>query len=725
MFAIYKRELKSYFTSVIACLFVAVTTFISGLFFVNYNLTYGTPEMYYPVSQCLLILVFTAPILTMKVMADEKRQKTDQLILTAPISIGKIVIGKFLALVTIFIIPILIMCFYPLILSSFGEIAFKTAYTNILGLFLYGVVFIAIGMFISSLTESQVISAILSIVILLLGYLMSTICDKISTEGNIITKILNCFDLLSPMQNFVSGILTLSNVIYYLSLTVLFIFLTCQSIQKRRWNMTKKKIATGVFSSGFIAVAVAVTVFVNMIASFATTNYSWATADMTQQKLYTITDDTVDMLQKLDADIHIYVMQAENQSDTNINKTLERYQTASKHIKIEYKDTTRYPNFYSKYADTAPTANSLIVENKKTGKSKVIDYNEIYVTDQYSYYYTGQQPETEYDCEGQLDSAIAYVQKENTGKVYQVEGHDEAVLDSQNFGTSDKLKEIIDKNNCEIESVNLLSKKEITPQECELLLLLGPEKDYTKEEAQVVINYLNKGGSAIIGLEGPMSDSVDKPNFYSVLEAFHVKVTTGLVAEKKESLYISTYGPYFALAKGEEGYASDLSNYVFSPFSLGLNIIDKNSEDVSYTALASTSKDSFIKKKYENSQNLYEKEKGDEDGPFDTVVSVSKTLDDEKTANLLIFGSVYSLSDSYDDMVSGANTQIVSNALKDYLTTEESDVETVVVPAKSMSTEMLTITESGTKAFGIVVAVVVPIIILLAGIIVWIRRRKR
>ena len=132
MLAIYRRELKSYFTSVIACLFIAVTTLIAGIFFVYYNLSYGVSEMY-SVYQCLLILVFTVPILTMKVIADERRQKTDQLILTAPVSVGKIVVGKFFALETIYAIPVFVMCLYPLILSSFGTVSFKTSYTNIFG----------------------------------------------------------------------------------------------------------------------------------------------------------------------------------------------------------------------------------------------------------------------------------------------------------------------------------------------------------------------------------------------------------------------------------------------------------------------------------------------------------------------------------------------------------------------------------------------------------------
>lgn len=745
MIAIYKRELKSYFTSVIACLFIAVTTLVAGIFFVYYNLQNGLTSMY-AVYQSLFILVFTVPILTMKVIADERRMKTDQLILTSPISVGKIVMGKFLALATIFIIPILVMCLYPIILSQFGTMPFKTAYTNIFGLFLYGLAFIAIGMFISSITESQVISAILSIVVLLLGYLMGSLTSMISSDGNIITTILGCFDLYTPMTNFLSGIIEISDVVYYISLVVVFLFLTCQSIQKRRWNISKKFIGTGIFSTGFIAVVVALVVFVNLIANVITTKMSWATIDMTATSLYSISDDTKKMLKELDGDIELYVMSSKSNADATIKKTLERYQTGSEHIKVEYKDTTRYPNFYRDYTDTAPSAGSIIVYNEKNGKSKVIDYNNIYVSDSYSYYYSGSSGETEYDCEGQLDSAIAYVRSDNTYKLYQVTGHNEAVSDSTNFGTAGNLTEIVEKYNCEIEEINLLSKESISTDECSALLLLGPETDYTEDEAKLVKEYLANGGNAIVALEGMVSTGVDKPNFYSILEDYNIQVKDGVVAENDSSFYSPQNGPFFAFAEGTTSYASGLPSYVFTPYAMGLKQLDSENTDVAYTALTSTSDSSVLKTDVSNAQT-YEKEKGDEDGPFDTVVAASKTItinndsgEEETTAdsgsqeedsdssetttttsNLLVFGSVYSLSDTIDEYVQGSNTKIVNNALSEYIDT---DVTTVSVPAKSLSGTTLTVTESGTRLFGILLAVVAPIIILAAGIIVWVRRRK-
>jgi ABC-2 type transport system permease protein len=184
---------------------------------------------------------------------------------------------------------------------------------------------------------------------------------------------------------------------------------------------------------------------------------------------------------------------------------------------------------------------------------------------------------------------------------------------------------------------------------------------------------------------------------------------------------------------------------------MGLKQLDSENTDVTYTALASTSDSSVLKTDVSNAQT-YEKEKGDEDGPFDTVVAATKTItisdasdeeettsdsdsddsddsDDEDsessattvTSNMLVFGSVYSLSDTMDEFVQGSNTQIVNNALNEYIDTE---VTTVSVPAKSLTSSTLTVTESGARLFGMLLAVVAPIIVLAGGILVWVRRRK-
>lgn len=715
MIAIYKKELKSYFTSVVACLFIAITTLIEGGFFVMYNLTYGTPYIIYPISNALLIMVFTMPILTMKVLAEERRQKTDQLILTAPVSVGKVVVGKYLALATIYMIPVLITCTYPLILRVFGEIPLRMAYTEIFGMLLYGLALIAIGMFLSSITESQVIAAIVSIVVMFIGYMMESVTTMISTEGNILTTILGCFDLLSPVGEFLNGMFNIPSIIYYVSMIFLFLFLTTQSIQKRKWSVSKNTISTGVFSTTFIAVAVAVTVFVNLIAGKVGAEVSWASIDMTDQQLYTISDETKNMLQGIEDDITIYVLGEKNSADSTLNETLNRYKTNGNNISVEYKDVTKYPTFYKEYTDTAPSENSVIVVNNKTKKYKVVNYSDIYETSMDYSSYTSQT--TGYDAEGQLTSAIYYVTSSDNPVIYTVTGHSEVGI-----GTS--FTDALEKINIDVEEINLLNYDEISTEDCQMLMLLSPQTDYSSDEAEKIINYLKAGGKVLMTTSYV---NAGMEHFNSIAEYYGVKILNGVVAENDNSFYYQT--PFYILATDGSGYAAGLSNYAFFGYPQGMYIDEesKNHRDtITYTELMKTSDRAVCKMDPNNAQS-YEKEDGDEEGAFALGISLTETTTDEEsgestTACLTIMASNSVFSDEFNTMVSGSNLEMFNHIVADYVEVTE---HAVSIPVKSTTYTTLTITDSGSKLVGIVVAVVLPLGILITGIVVWNKRRKQ
>ncbi len=287
MTAVYKRELRSYLTSMIGYLFMFFILLLTGIYFSAYQLTSAYPKFEYTLSALTFVFLISVPILTMRVLAEERKQKTDQLLLTAPVSVEKIVLGKYLALVTIFAIPMLIMCLYPLLMSKFGTVSFGAAYTAILGFFLLGCANLAIGVFISSLTESQVIAAVLTFVFLFAFYMMNGISSFFS-EGSLSTcitfgllilaaaiviytmiknflisavicvvgeialgviyvvnssffsggiqKVLNVFNLSSHFDNFANSIFDVKGIVYFLSVIAVCMFLTVQSIVKRRWN---------------------------------------------------------------------------------------------------------------------------------------------------------------------------------------------------------------------------------------------------------------------------------------------------------------------------------------------------------------------------------------------------------------------------------------------------------------------------------------------------------
>ena len=183
MIAIYKRELKSFFHSFIGWLYLAVMLFMMGIYFMVLNVLSGYPTISYVLQSVVFLLIITVPILTMRTLAEERKYKTDQLILTAPVSVGKIVMGKFLALVTMYAVPVFVIGLAPILLMRAGEFQTGTSYTSLLGFFLYGCLGLAVGLFMSSLTESIVIAAVLSFAAMFLGYIMSGLCNVISASG--------------------------------------------------------------------------------------------------------------------------------------------------------------------------------------------------------------------------------------------------------------------------------------------------------------------------------------------------------------------------------------------------------------------------------------------------------------------------------------------------------------------------------------------------------------
>lgn len=287
MLAIFVKELKSYFTSSIGYIFMGIFLLISGVFFALSNLLSGSPSYNTVLQNITFVFLLIVPVLTMKIISEETKSKTDQLLLTSPIKVNDIVIGKYLAAVCLFLISILITALYPLVLSRFGDVSFSETFTGYVGLFLLGACLISVGVFISALTENQVAAAVgtfgvllciwildsisqglpstrksgiaFAVVLLLilafiayaatkniivgggtgiLGIVLVVILYLVKKEvfDGLIQKVLGWLSLLQRYQMFSQGILSLNSVVYYLSFSTIFVFLTIRMIDKRRWS---------------------------------------------------------------------------------------------------------------------------------------------------------------------------------------------------------------------------------------------------------------------------------------------------------------------------------------------------------------------------------------------------------------------------------------------------------------------------------------------------------
>lgn len=288
MLAIYKRELKSYFHSMTGCVFIAFLVMFTGIYFMAYNLNAGYPYFSYTLSGSLIVFLVGIPLLTMRSFSEERKTKTDQLLLTAPVSLTKVVLGKYFAMVTVLAVPNVIFCLFPLLIKLQGTAYLLVDYSSIAVFFLLGCVYLAIGMFMSSLTESQIIAFISTFGILLLLYLWNGILSflpssafsgmigilliltlivvyiyhmtknwmlaagieavgiaaalivyfvKSSLYENLLTKLLGRFALADVFMNISSSnIVDVSGLLLYVSILIIFVFLTIQTIQKRRWS---------------------------------------------------------------------------------------------------------------------------------------------------------------------------------------------------------------------------------------------------------------------------------------------------------------------------------------------------------------------------------------------------------------------------------------------------------------------------------------------------------
>ncbi|MBE7036249.1 MAG: ABC transporter [Ruminococcaceae bacterium] len=244
MIAIYKRELKAYFKTPIGYIFLSAFIFFASLLFVLINLQGNSTDLSPLFSNVSLIFVFVIPVLTMRLFSEERKSKTDQLLLTAPVRITDIVFGKYLAAATVLLVGVLVTMLFVPIMELYGTPLIPQTVIGYLGLFLMGLFFVAIGMFMSSITESQVIAAVSTLGIIFFLWVfgglnirfVEVLTGPVSFLGTALDWLMNFISIQNRMYDFTLGTLNVVPVFYFVSLAGLFVFLTIRVIERRRWK---------------------------------------------------------------------------------------------------------------------------------------------------------------------------------------------------------------------------------------------------------------------------------------------------------------------------------------------------------------------------------------------------------------------------------------------------------------------------------------------------------
>lgn len=471
-------------------------------------------------------------------------------------------------------------------------------------------------------------------------------------------------------------------------------------------SLKTRSFRVGGYSVAVILIVVAIAVAVNALVSALPAN--WTQLDTTASQLFTISEETETILDNLEQDVTIYWVVQSGQEDDTLSTLLDRYAGMSSKVKVVKKDPDVYPTFVEQYVSGSIYNNSLIVESET--RHTYVSYEDIYTydyTDYYSY-------DVSFAGESALTGAIDYVTRESLPRMYTLTGHGEQTLSSS-------FQSAVEGQNIELESLSLLTADAI-PEDADVILIYAPEKDLSDREKTILLEYLQSGGSLIL-ITDPLQEGSSRPNLEALMGEYGLKSESGIVVEGSKNHYafsspvglLPDYGSHEITSPLQEG-----GYYVYLPVAQGLTADSECRDTLSITQLLTTSSSAYSKVKGYGMET-YEKEEGDIDGPFALAMAVSEVLDDGGETNLVWVSSSYLLDDQTNNQVSGGNQDFFLNCIS-WMCQQDSDL---TIHAKTLSQEYLTVSSSASSLLTLLMVGVIPLGCLAAGIVIWVRRKKR
>ena len=471
----------------------------------------------------------------------------------------------------------------------------------------------------------------------------------------------------------------------------------------------KKNLRHGSYVSIMTVIVIALVAAVNLVVGQLPSSVTQI--DASSRQLYTIGEDTENLVRGLEQDVTLYYVVTGGNENEYISRMLERYEDLSDHLTVEKVDPELHPTFTSQYTDEEVSDNSIIVVSGD--KSRVVGSSDMLV--QELNYYTYSYQVTEFDGEGQVTSAIAYVISDNLPVLYQLTGHDE-----QSLGSS--LTDSIEKNNIEIQDLSLLTEESV-PEDAAALLICSPSRDISEEESQKILSYLEGGGKVLLFTDYSQEEM---PNLESLLTNYGLQKGTGIVMEGDSSYYYPQR-PDVLIPEinTDSSVLSGLTDDVYALIqdAQPVETLEEYRDTLEIENLLTTTDSGYVKEVSEDGMISFQQEEGDDTGTFAVGVSVTEAIDDETESQLIYFSSSTLTADELDQYVSGGNSEILSCILTNLC--EMEDNITFNIPAKSLSVEYLSYTNQSAAIFKVIVIAVIPAAFLLVGFIIWMKRRKQ
>lgn len=462
-----------------------------------------------------------------------------------------------------------------------------------------------------------------------------------------------------------------------------------------------KRFKYGAYSTVITLVVIAVLIAVNLVAGEF--DYKF---DITKNSVFSLSDDTKQILDGTKADIKIYTLFSTKDSNTIVNRAeqvLDLYRLEDRHISIENKDIYLYPDFAKKYTseDVSVDTNSIIVESGD--KYRVISYEDYYSSD------------GDFNIEENVTSAIQYVTSEKEAVIYFTTGHGEV-----DYNMFTALVKQLKLNNYTLKTVDLIGND--VPEDCTMLFVTPAEKDYSAEEAQKVKDYLVNDGRAIFMLTDVTKEKY--PNLCSIIGEYGVEPVEGYVMEGDQSHYFQYPVAVIPTAEKHDITKSitDNSYNLLAYMSQALKETKVKKQGLVIEPLMTTSKASFVKTGDPATMSM-NKETGDAEGPFTLAYAVTdkNETDKEHTTRVVISGDFYMLVEDVDRVVNNSGSNFIVNSVK-WL--DDSSEDKVSIAAKSLESDSLVIPDGDRTKIQIIAWGVIPGVLFLCGLAVWIIRRN-
>lgn len=473
-----------------------------------------------------------------------------------------------------------------------------------------------------------------------------------------------------------------------------------------RNTLRSKTLRAGGYSSLAVALVLAIVIVINLLVSSLPSSVTQL--DMSAEDLLKLSQQTKLLVSGVEEDITLYLLAESGTEDETLLSLMQRYSDLNSRISVVKKDPVAHPGFVTQYTDETLMGNDVLVVSGD--KSRFISFNDIYVyeVDYTTYAYT-----VTFEGEGVLTSAIDYVSGGELPKLYTLNGHGESSL-------SAALSASVSGENILMDTLSLLSANAV-PEDADMVLINGPTNDISAEELEILRTYMASGGNVMLVTD---YKSEDLPNLYALMADYAMEPAHGLLVEGNSSNHMRGY-PYYLLPSVTSLHAiteplSSGNYYVCTPLAHGLTIAEAYDETaLTVTRLLYTTSSAYLKDLDAINESTQQAD-GDPTGSYSTAIASEKALD-QGSSRAVWLSSLQTLSEAADGWVSGSNTDFIINTI-DWLCQKE---DSISIRGKDLNRTALTVPSSAANNWSIVLVFVLPAAFLAAGVVIFIRRKRK